>query len=142
MRRAPGRLALIAVLGLVAARCGSSSPTSPSTISVVQSTPASASPVQANISSVLPAVLPPSTSTQTLIVTGSNFQQGMIVSFAQTPSSTPSKLTDSTQTFTGSAIQNLTDTSFQISVAVSGAGTYTVSVTNPSSTPSTPATVT
>ncbi len=141
-RSSAGRFAVIGLLTFVAARCGSS-PTSPSTTTAIQATPAAAAPaVQANISSVLPAVLPPSTSTQTLIITGTNFQQGLIASFAQAPSSSASKLTDSTQTFSGSAIQNLTDTSFQISVAVSGAGTYTVSVTNPSSTPSTPATVT
>src|SRR5579862_104923 len=134
------RFVAIAVLGLCAARCGNSSPTSPSTST------AAASTVQvsaANISDVLPAALPPSATTQTLLVDGSNFRPGLTVAFTFIPSGSHTASDgSSTQTIGGSSIQNLTDSSFQVSVNVPGPGTYSLRVTNPSSPSSEPVTVT
>jgi hypothetical protein len=126
--RLEGRLLLVAV-ALSATACGGSAPTSPSPTSTPQySTP------PATVSSVLPASLPPSDSSQTIIVVGSNFKPGLTVDLTAS--------TGATATIGGSAIQSLTDTSFEASVTVAAPGTYTLRVTNPASPPSPAVTVT
>jgi hypothetical protein len=132
------RFVTILVAALVAA-CGHSNPTAPST-----STPAATTALQAaaTVSSVLPAALPPSQATQTLVVEGANFMPGLSVIFAVGPASGSTPASDSSQTLSGSAIQNLTSSSFEVNVTVPGPGQYTLRVINPSSTPSEPKTVT
>ena len=122
----------ILLFGMFAAGCGGSSPTSPSQIVPPPSSQLSAPP--ASVSSVLPASLAPSDASQTIMVAGSNFQPGLTVAFTRSDGEMA--------TLGGSAIHDLTDTSFQVAVTVPEAGTYTLRVTNPSSPPSGAVTVT
>ncbi|HEY3382541.1 MAG TPA: hypothetical protein VGK32_12275 [Vicinamibacterales bacterium] len=83
---------------------------------------------------LLPASLAPSLTDQTILVAGSNFRPGL--------SALLTKSTGDTSTFSGTAIKNLTETSFELDVMVPDAGTYSLSVTNPASLPSPPVTLT
>jgi len=135
-------LSWLITLAVVVVGCGKSGPTNPSAV-VGAAVPAGASGAAASVSSVLPASLSPGVAPQTLIVTGANFQPGLSVTLAFTPSSGgAAPASRSVRTLDGPSIQNLTDTSFEVSVVVTTTGTYTLSVTNPSAPPSDPVTVT
>jgi len=78
VRRLFDRRTVIALASVLAAACGHSSPAAPS---IVPQPAPQASLASATVSSVLPATLPPSTSMQTLVVEGTNFQPGLMVIF-------------------------------------------------------------
>jgi hypothetical protein len=138
MNRFVDRRIVVALAAVLAAACGHSSPSAPSI--VAQPTP-QATQASATVSSVLPATLPPSASMQTLVVEGTNFQPGLTVIFSQAGASTAHASPHSTQSITGTDVQNLTSTSFNVNVMVSGAGSYVLQVVNPSASPSAPSTV-
>jgi hypothetical protein len=128
---------LIPFVGLLSAACGSN-PVAPSQSALPAGGSTSAS--QASVASVLPSTLPPSGAEQTLFVSGANFKPGLTVTFTST-ASTNSLHGGPPTSFGGSAISELTDSSFQVRVTIPTNGHYTLSVTNPESTPSGPVSV-
>lgn len=140
------------LVGLLVAACGGSNPTGPSATVPLAAPPATGTvnSSAASVSGVLPTSLAPSVSDQTILVSGANFQPGLSVTLTLT--GTPpaaargmqsiAAAATTTTTFTGSAIHNLTDTSFELVVSVQQSGTYNLCVTNPSAPPSVPVTIT
>lgn len=118
------------VLGALAVACSHSNPAGPTP----DLTSGQSAGVQATVAGVLPASLPPSGTAQTLMVDGGNFQPGLTVELMSS--------SGGATTFGGSAITNLTETSFQVSVRVSEQGAYQLRVINPASRPSESVTVT
>jgi hypothetical protein len=96
----------------------------------------------------MPASLSATDTSQTIIVVGSNFKPGLTVDI--TPSTGAKTIvtggashsTGGTIHLSGSAIQSVTDTSFEALVTVAAAGTYTLLVNNPAAPPSPAVTVT
>jgi uncharacterized protein (TIGR03437 family) len=83
----------------------------------------SVAPLPVSITSLSPASPVVSASAQTVVVTGTNFESGLAAALAA-PSG-------ATTNFSGSQIQNLSATSFQISPVLASVGTYSLQVKNP-----------
>ena len=127
---------LLLLTGGFVAGCGGGKDSAPSLVSSpVAPTPTEPQPSAppASVSTVLPERLVPDAGTQPILVMGANFQPGLTVAF--------SSASGATETLGGSAIQNLTDSSFQVGVVAQDAGTYSLRVINPSATPSAPTTI-
>jgi len=87
-----------------------------------------------SIISVQPSSVPATTNPQSLSLVGTGFQTGLIV--------TVTAPGGSNQTFSGNQVQNLSPSSFQISIVLNTTGTWTIRVTNPDGQSSGPASVT